>query len=63
MSKVKWSPAQRANRQRFRAAVVYAEQELASPQLCATHEEVAAQMGKRPIEAAISDYLRQKQKK
>ena len=63
MSKVKWSPAQQANRQRFREAVAYAQQAPANPQLRATYEQVAAQTGTRPIEVAISDYLRQKQKK
>lgn len=62
MSKVKWSPAQQANRQRFREAVANAQQALANPQLRATYEEVAARTGKRPIEVAISDHL-QKQKK
>ena len=60
MSKVKWSPAQQANRQRFREAVAYARQALANPQLRATYEAVAAQTGKRPIEVAISDYLQKK---
>ena len=60
MSKVKWSPAQQANRQRFRAAVAYARQALANSQLRATSEGVAAQTGKRPIESAISDYLQKK---
>jgi hypothetical protein len=63
MSQVKWSSAQKANRQRFREATAYARQALANPQLRATYEQVAAQTGKRPIEAAISDYLRQKHKK
>ena len=62
MSKVKWSPAQKANRQRFREAMAYAQQALADPQLRATYEGIAAQTGKRPLEAAISEYLRQKPK-
>ena len=63
MSNVEWSPAQQANRQRFREATAYARQALADPQVRAAYEEMAAQTGKRPIEAAISDYLRQKQKR
>ena len=62
MSKVKWSPAQKANRQRFREATAYAKQALTNPELRAMYEEFAAQTGKRPNEVAISDYLK-KQKK
>jgi hypothetical protein len=40
--------------------VAYAQQALAKPQLRATQEDVAAQTGKRPIEAAICDYLQKK---
>ncbi len=61
MSKVKWSPAQVANRQRFREATAYAKQLLADPQVRATYEELAAKQGKRASEVAISEYL-QKQK-
>ena len=57
MSKVKWSPAQVANRQRFREAVAYAKQLLADPQVRATYEEIAAKQGKRALEVAVSEYL------
>ena len=59
MSNVKWSPAQVANRQRFREAVAYAKQRLADPQVRATYEEIAAKQGKRALEVAISEYLQQ----
>ena len=62
MSNVKWSPAQEANRQRFRAAVAHAREALANPELRAAYEERAARSGKRAIEVAISDFL-QRQKK
>jgi len=61
MSKVKWSPAQAAHRQRFREAVAYAKQVLADPQVRATYEEIAAKQGKRAFEVAVSEYF-QKQK-
>ncbi len=59
MSKVKWSPAQCASRQRFREAVAYAKQALADPQLRDHFEAVAAKSGKRPHEVAIAEYLQQ----
>ena len=62
MSGVKWSPAQAANRKRFRAAVAYARTALADPQLRAQYEEAAAKAGKRAFEMAVSDFL-QKQKR
>ena len=60
MSKVKWSPAQKANRQRFKEATAYARQALANPELRPIYEELAAKTGQRPIEAAISEYLKKK---
>ena len=57
MSKVKWSPAQVANRQRFREAAAYAKQLLADPQVRAAYEKLAAQQGKRASEVAVSEYL------
>ena len=61
MSNVKWSPAQVANRQRFREAVANAKQLLVDPQVRARYEEIAAKQGKRALEVAISEYL-QKQR-
>lgn len=57
MSNVKWSPAQVANRQRFREAAAYAKQLLADPQVRATYEEIAVKQGKRAVEVAVSEYL------
>jgi hypothetical protein len=57
MSRVKWSPAQAANRQRFREAVAHARLALADPQWKTKYEAAAAKTGKRVIEVAISDYL------
>jgi hypothetical protein len=57
MSKVKWSPAQLANRQRFREAVPYDKQLLADSQARARYEEIGAKQSKRALEVAISEYL------
>jgi hypothetical protein len=51
------SEAQVAQRQCFKSAVEYARAALAHPQLRLHYEEVARQQGKRPRDAAISDYL------
>ncbi len=59
MSNVKWSPAQVANRQRFREAVAYAKRLLADPQVRTTYEELGAKQGKRALEVAVSEYLQQ----
>jgi hypothetical protein len=61
MSKVKWSPAQAANRQRFRLAAIHTGIAMADPQLRAEYEAAAAKSGKRAFEVAVSDFL-QKQK-
>ena len=59
MSNVKWSPAQVANRQRFREAAAYAKQLLSDPQVRAVYQETGAKQGKRALEVAISEYLQQ----
>lgn len=59
MSRVKWSPAQQASRQRFREAVAYAKQVLADPVTRTHFEELAAKSHKRPVEEAIAAYLQQ----
>ena len=63
MSKVKWSPAQVANRQRFREAVAQARLALADPTQKAKYEKAAAKTGKRLIEVAISDHLQKHEQK
>ena len=60
MSKVKWSPAQAANRQRFREAVAYAKQVLADPEVRAAYEETGAKQGMRALEVAVSEYLKKR---
>jgi hypothetical protein len=57
MSKVKWSKAQKAHRQRFKEAVAYAHAALADAKVRAKYEKEAAQKGRRPFELAVSDYF------
>jgi len=58
MSKVKWSQAQKAHRQRFKQAVAYAKAAMAEPTVRAVYAETAAQMNKRPLDMAVSDYFK-----
>jgi hypothetical protein len=58
MSNVKWSPAQQANRQRFREAVALARQALTDPAQRKKYEKIAAGSGRRVIDVAISDQLK-----
>jgi hypothetical protein len=57
MSKVKWSPAQSAHRQRFRKAIAYARSAMNDPQLKSKYEKAAAKNGKRAFEMAVSDFF------
>ena len=57
MSGVIWSPAQRAHREAFRQAIVYAQAAMADPQARAAYEQAAALKGKRPFDLAVSDYF------
>jgi hypothetical protein len=56
MSKVKWSKAQKANRQRFRKAIAYARKAMAAPQVHAHYEKVARRAGRQPFRVAVSDF-------
>ncbi|NJC94736.1 MAG: hypothetical protein C3F07_14545 [Anaerolineales bacterium] len=58
MSGVKWSPAQKANRQRFSRAVAYARSAMQDPALSAKYEKAARRSGRRAFEEAVSDYLK-----
>ena len=58
MSRVKWSEAQGAHRQRFKEAVAYAKAAMADPEVRATYEKYAAEKGKRPFDLAVSDYFK-----
>ena len=58
MSKVKWSKAQKAHRQRFKKAVAYARAAMAEPKVRAVYEKMAAKKNKRPFDMAVSDYFK-----
>jgi hypothetical protein len=60
MSKVKWSKAQKAHRERFKAAIAYAKAAMAEPKVRAKYEKRAAKLGKRPYDLAVSDYFKGK---
>ena len=60
MSNVQWSEAQKAQRQRFKAAAAYAKAALADPQVRARYEERAATLNKRPRDLAVSDFFKGK---
>jgi hypothetical protein len=57
MSKVKWSKAQKANRQRFKKAIAYARQAMADPKFRAYYGKAAKKAGRQPFRVAISDFL------
>ena len=58
MSRVKWSKAQKAHRQRFKKAVAYAKAAMAEPKVRAVYDKMAAKKGKRPFDMAVSDYFK-----
>ena len=58
MSRVKWSNAQQAHRQRFKKAVAYARAAMADETVRAKYVELAAKQGKRPFDLAVSDYFK-----
>ena len=57
MSKVKWSKAQKANRQRFAEAIHYAQQAMADPEASAQYKKLGKETGRQPFRVAVSDYL------
>ena len=57
MSKVKWSKAQKAHRQRFRRAISYARQAMADPTARAYYEKTAQKAGRHPFRMAVSDFF------
>jgi len=58
MSKVQWSAAQQAQRQRFKQANAYAKAAMAEPAVRAIYEHRAAAENKRPYHLAVSDYFK-----
>ena len=56
MSKVKWSKAQKAERQRFRKAIAYAKQAMADPKVRAEYEKRGKKANRQPFRVAVSDF-------
>jgi hypothetical protein len=56
MSKVKWSEAQKANRERFAEAIHYAHQAMADPKLRAHYEKLGRKANRQPFRVAVSDF-------
>ena len=57
MSKVKWSEAQQASRQRFREAIAHARAAMADPQVRAQYEKRGKKANRQPFRMAVSDFL------
>jgi hypothetical protein len=60
MSRVKWSPAQEAQRERFALATAYAKAALADPKVRARYERRAKREHKRAWDVAFKDYFKGK---
>ena len=57
MSRVKWSKAQKAHRQRFREAILYARKAMADPRVRADYEKAGKKAGRQPFRVAVSDFF------
>ena len=57
MSRVKWSKAQKANRQRFAKAIAYAHAPMADPKVGSHYEKLGKKAGRQPFRVAVSDFL------
>lgn len=60
MSRVEWSPAQVAQRERFAEASAYAKAAIADPEVRAVYERMSLEKknNKRPYDMALSDYTK-----
>jgi len=58
MSKVKWSKAQKRERQRMAEANEYAHAAMADPKVRVVYEKRAAKEKRIPYRVALSDYLK-----
>ena len=56
MSRVKWSKAQEANRERFAEAIAYARAAMADPEVRVHYEKLGKEAGRQPFRVAISDF-------
>ena len=59
MSRVKWSSAQKAHRERFKEAVLYAKMAMKDSEIRPVYEQIAAEKksNKRPFDMVVSDYF------
>lgn len=57
MSGVKWSEAQKSNRERFRQAIAYARAAMADPEIRAHYETLGKKANRQPFRVAVSDFL------
>jgi hypothetical protein len=58
MSKVIWSPAQQAQRERIKQANAYAKAAMADPKVRAVYEKIARKQKRVPYNVAVSDYCK-----
>ena len=56
MSDVEWSPAQIAQRERFKQATAYAKAAMADPDVRAIYQKIAKKKKRQPFRIAFSDY-------
>lgn len=56
MSNVKWSKAQKANRERFSEAIFYAKRAMADPNVRTHYEKAAKKASRQPFRVAVSDF-------
>jgi hypothetical protein len=56
MSRVKWSAAQKANRERFREGIDYARAAMADPKVRAHYEKIAKKANRQAFRVAVSDF-------
>jgi len=57
MSGVKWSKAQKENRQRFKEAIAYAHKAMTEPKIRAHYQKAGKKAGRQPFRVAVSDFL------
>jgi len=57
MSNVKWSEAQKSNRERFAEAIAYAKQAMADTKVRAHYEKLGKKANRQPFRVAVSDFL------
>jgi hypothetical protein len=57
MSKVQWTKAQKASRERFADAIHYAKRAMADPKVRAHYEKAGKKANRQPFRVAVSDFL------